>query len=63
MLVSQTRPIRKLQVQGEPLTQKARQASELAQKIKVPVTNSDNLSSIPGTNMIEGENQLPKAVL
>lgn len=53
MLASQTRPIWKLQVQGETLTQKARWASELASQLKVPVTKSDNLSSIPGTHMIE----------
>lgn len=33
-------------------------ASEMAQKIKSPSANPDNLGSVSRTNMVEGENSL-----
>lgn len=35
----------------------------MAQGIRVPVAKPDNLNSIPRTQMVEGENQLPQIVL
>lgn len=36
---------------------------EMGQQIKVLATNSDDLSSVLGTHMLEGEDQLPQAAL
>jgi hypothetical protein len=36
---------------------------EMAQRAKVLATKPDDLSSIPGTYLVEGENPLPKVVL
>ena len=39
------------------------EAGEMAQWVKVPAAKPDHLSSIPGTNMVEKENQLLQVVL
>ena len=38
-------------------------AGEIAEPAKALATNSDDLSSIPRTYTVEGENQLPQVVL
>lgn len=43
--------------------QSAMRASEMAQLGKVLATKPDNLGSVPETNVVEGENWLPKVVL
>ena len=43
--------------------QKSVWASEMAQQVKVLASKPDNLSSIPETSVMEGENQLYKVVI
>lgn len=43
--------------------QKHMQGTERAKKVKVPVTEPDNLSSIPESHMVAEVNQLLKVVL
>lgn len=38
-------------------------SGEMAQHRKTPVIKRGDLGSIPGTNMVEGENQLLRVVL
>lgn len=37
--------------------------SKMAQLVKAPATEPEDLSFIPGTHMVEKENKLPRAVL
>lgn len=39
------------------------QSEEVAQLVRVTTAKPGNLSSIPGTYFVEGENQLPEVVL
>ena len=36
---------------------------EMAQWVEALLIKPDNLSSIPGTHLVEGENQLPQGVI
>lgn len=38
-------------------------AGEMARQLKMLAEKTDDLSSVPRTNMVEGENQLQQAVL
>lgn len=37
--------------------------SQMAQRVKAPATKHDSLSSVPRTDVVEGENQLLQVVL
>lgn len=49
----------KNRTQARPLVKRARRfRSMVAPQVKTPVVNTDDLSSVPGIHMVEGENLL-----